>query len=976
MISLAGVNAFAAAWAELIWRATWQGGVALLLVLLVGALIRQIAPGTRCWLWRLAFFKLLLAGLWLSPVELRWLPPSKTAPMVVDRAADRINRQATTPLEFRPDLGPVFLNSVPQPRTSKIEQTPPSILQQPKLSLRSWLMLAWTLGVLVSVAHLVRQWRQMRVLVRSLMPTTNPSLRQVVADGCRQMGMRHAPELRVSAESGSPCLLGILRPVIVLPNAVIGACSPEALNAAVLHELAHIRRRDLLWNWLPALVETLFFFHPLVWLARREWRLAQEMATDELAVSASRMDSGRYARLLVELVAHCRAATFRPHLVVGVSETYSQLRRRMTVMLTFQALSPRRRLLTAATVTLVAATGLVPWKLTARPAQAAPVAEVEATATREATIKVIEALGGDLVYDETRPGRPVISISLHSKKVNDELVASLKVFSDLKALTLDATQVSDAGLAHLKDMTSLGALDLNATGITDAGLAHLKSLKKIEQLGLIGTKISDAGLVHLTGMPNMVMLLLGDTEISDAGLVHLQGMVKLKTLSLDGTQISDVGLVHLAGMKDLLDLRLNNSNITDAGLLHLKPFFRLQTLDISQTSVTDAGLLALNELPNLRSLWLGDTSIGDAGLGALKTMTGLTTLQLPKTKITNAGLMHLKALVKLESLNVDNNRPVTEAAVKALKAGLPGCKVFWNPSPENDYESIVRLVMTNAESLEQLLTQFDTAEYAWQQYEVAKKLIERKDGWDHKALIVKFEKLVDVPDRQRRCNAAYILAGLGDPRGTAILIAELRDKNPRPTTMERSDGRPDVDGQIRGDRHRAALLLGELKLKPGVPALIEATADKSINYQAAISLGHIGDRSAVPALRQMTVDFPDQRLWAGYGLAALDEPQGLEILTEMALSAPNWSDRRHAVEALGKLGNRQVLSTLAKALKDEQANVRVSAARSLGMLGDVEAIAALTNSLNDTEQTPFHQPTTTAAEAQKAIELIRSKQPE
>ncbi len=252
---------------------------------------------------------------------------------------------------------------------------------------------------------------------------------------------------------------------------------------------------------------------------------------------------------------------------------------------------------------------------------------------------------------------------------------------------------------------------------------------------------------------------------------------------------------------------------------------------------------------------------------------------------------------------------------------------------------------------------------------MARKLVALGD----QKIIPRMEKYLAAADRQRRCNAALVLAGLGDRWGVAILIGELEDKEPRPTERKRSDARPDVEGQISQDRYYAALLLGQLGKKEAVPALMAATKDKSINYQAAISLGEIGDKSAIPALHQMAKEFPDERLWAGYGLAALGETEGFDILTDVALSDSRWTERRHAVEALGKIGNPKTVPTLTKALKDEHANVRVSAAMALGKIGDPSALPALTEALNDTETTPVNAPTTTANEARKAIDAIQGK---
>lgn len=273
------------------------------------------------------------------------------------------------------------------------------------------------------------------------------------------------------------------------------------------------------------------------------------------------------------------------------------------------------------------------------------------------------------------------------------------------------------------------------------------------------------------------------------------------------------------------------------------------------------------------------------------------------------------------------------------------------------------------ETVDELLEKFETARFFWQQAEIAEKLVSSGE----KKIIPKMEKHLAETDRRRRCNAGLVLAGLGDKRGLAIIIRELEDKQPRPTDMIRSNGKPYPEGQIRTDRCYAAHVLGRLRDKEAVPVLIDATTDKTINLQAAISLGEIGDQRAIPALRKMAADFPDQKLWAGYGLAALGEQEGFDLLTEAALSDSRWTERRHAVEALGKFGDLRALPTVVKALRDKHANVRVSAAAALGQIGDPSALPALTEALRDTDFTETNAATTVAKEAQKAIEAIRNK---
>ena len=292
------------------------------------------------------------------------------------------------------------------------------------------------------------------------------------------------------------------------------------------------------------------------------------------------------------------------------------------------------------------------------------------------------------------------------------------------------------------------------------------------------------------------------------------------------------------------------------------------------------------------------------------------------------------------------------------------------PAPAND---------ASRTDITRLLSEYATAEYFWQQTDIARKLIATGD----RQIIAAIQPYLETNDRSRRCNAAFVLAGLDDERGAVILISELQDTVPGTRAVGSVDfvGNPSAEAlamrQMVQDRYFAALLLGELRERSAVPALVAVTHDDSINYRAAESLGEIGDASAIPALREMAVAFAEEgalaRVSAGYGLAALGAREGFDILRDVALLDPQWVRRRYAVELLGKTADQRAVAIVLQALKDTHPNVRVSAARSLAKIGDPETIPALRAVVGDSEVPPENAPTTVGLEAHKAIVAIESK---
>jgi beta-lactamase regulating signal transducer with metallopeptidase domain len=93
----------------------------------------------------------------------------------------------------------------------------------------------------------------------------------------------------------------MFRPVLVLPEGLAGALEPDELRQVLLHELAHVKRGDLILDWFPAIARLLFFFHPVAHWAAGRILLERELACDQAAINLSNHDAASYARMLVRV---------------------------------------------------------------------------------------------------------------------------------------------------------------------------------------------------------------------------------------------------------------------------------------------------------------------------------------------------------------------------------------------------------------------------------------------------------------------------------------------------------------------------------------------------------------------------------------------------------------------------------------------------------------------------------------------------
>jgi beta-lactamase regulating signal transducer with metallopeptidase domain len=110
--------------------------------------------------------------------------------------------------------------------------------------------------------------------------------------------------VRLIDDSTSPLVCGVFRPVLVLPATLFAALDEAACRQVLLHELAHVQRRDLLLGWIPEIARALYFFNPVAhWLCSRI-RLERELACDQIAMALGGKDVGEYALTLVQVVSH------------------------------------------------------------------------------------------------------------------------------------------------------------------------------------------------------------------------------------------------------------------------------------------------------------------------------------------------------------------------------------------------------------------------------------------------------------------------------------------------------------------------------------------------------------------------------------------------------------------------------------------------------------------------------------------------
>ncbi|HET8775613.1 MAG TPA: M56 family metallopeptidase [Thermoanaerobaculia bacterium] len=236
----------------------------------------------------------LIAAKWIRPLTAR----TRHAILIAGMAAVALPAPLIARVLERNDIAPMPILAAPIAPPALLAAAAPDPARPVP-----WLAIVW-LGVAAML--MLRWWIVTQRLVSTAMRAATPPpqrTKDALDAARRRLGLHHSIDLIASPTCEAPAVVRVLRPMIILPADGCSSLDDDELESLLCHECAHVARRDNLVGVAEAVVCSIFWFNPLVWLAHRRIASAREAACDERVADAA-LPAETYVGALAKI---CRA---------------------------------------------------------------------------------------------------------------------------------------------------------------------------------------------------------------------------------------------------------------------------------------------------------------------------------------------------------------------------------------------------------------------------------------------------------------------------------------------------------------------------------------------------------------------------------------------------------------------------------------------------------------------------------------------
>ncbi|MBK1812189.1 stage II sporulation protein P [Clostridium sp. YIM B02505] len=258
------------------------GSFIVLMILIIKKIFRNKLNSTfNYYIWLILLIKLIIPFGPQTPLNI---------PNIYENFYIQSPTNEKTPINFSKQLentdleGSVSISAF-EPSNKSIVSNTMNIPLKDKFHTEKVFCVIWMFGIVLLAVILVIGHKKLRKIVRTSIKNVNSTHKEILYNCMKNMNIRTEIELSYSQKISSPSLYGFIKPKILIPvNVAVSICDEE-FKHIIMHELTHLKNKDILINWVITLLSIIYWFNPILLYGFHKMRQDCEFSCDGKVIS-------------------------------------------------------------------------------------------------------------------------------------------------------------------------------------------------------------------------------------------------------------------------------------------------------------------------------------------------------------------------------------------------------------------------------------------------------------------------------------------------------------------------------------------------------------------------------------------------------------------------------------------------------------------------------------------------------------------
>ncbi|OAA84052.1 M56 family metallopeptidase [Clostridium ljungdahlii] len=201
-----------------------------------------------------------------------------------------------------------------------------------KINYKSILFYIWILGMVFFIANTLYEIKKIQFIKKNAISNKDSTFNNILNNCLNIMNISKSVSLMYPYKSISPCLCGLIKSTIFIPQNIIQNISEDEFKHIIIHELCHLKRKDLLINWIIIILNIVYWFNPIIRYGFYKMKQDCEISCDAYALRYLGIDGNiNYGNTIIKIL---QLENNPPSLITSapMAVNNSEIKRRITMI--------------------------------------------------------------------------------------------------------------------------------------------------------------------------------------------------------------------------------------------------------------------------------------------------------------------------------------------------------------------------------------------------------------------------------------------------------------------------------------------------------------------------------------------------------------------------------------------------------------------------------------------------------------------